>query len=37
MFMQLVFFLIIIGFLGIKAYKLHIENKYLTKHLRSRR
>jgi hypothetical protein len=36
MFMQLVFFLIVTGFLGNKAYKLYIENKYLTKHLRNR-
>ena len=37
MFMELVFFLIVIGFLGNKAYKLHIENKYLSKHLRERK
>jgi hypothetical protein len=37
MFIELVFFLIVVGFLGNKAYKLHVENKYLTKHLRSRR
>jgi hypothetical protein len=36
MFMELVFFLIVIGFLGVKAYKLHVQNKYLTKHLRNK-
>lgn len=37
MFIELVFFLIVIGVLGMKAYKLHIENKHLTKYLRSRK
>jgi hypothetical protein len=34
MFMELMFFLLVAGFLGMKAYKLYIENKYLTKNLR---
>ena len=37
MFMQLVFFLIVTGFLGSKVYSLYLENKYLTKHLRGRK
>jgi hypothetical protein len=36
MFMQVVFFLVVVGFLGTKAYKLHVQNKYLTKHLRNK-
>jgi hypothetical protein len=37
MFMQLIFFLIVTGFLGSKAYRLYLENKYLSKHLRERK
>jgi hypothetical protein len=37
MFIELVFFLIVVGFLGNKAYKLHVENKYITEHLRGRK
>lgn len=37
MFMELVFFLIVIGFLASKAHKLYLENKYLSKHLRERK